>query len=40
MEIACATGEGSERLAKLIRFGSDGRVTVQLAWDAAAFAAR
>ncbi len=39
MEIACATGEGRERLAKLIRFGSDGRVTVQFAWDAAAFAA-
>ena len=39
MEIACATGEGRERLAKLFRFGSDGQVKVQFAWDAAAFAA-
>ena len=33
LEIACATGEGRERLAKLIRFGGDGEVTVRYAWD-------
>jgi 4-alpha-glucanotransferase len=36
LEIACATGEGRERLAKLIRFGSDGDVTVRYAWDSGA----
>jgi len=36
LEIACATGEGRERLAKLIRFGSDGEVTVRYAWDSGA----
>jgi alpha-amylase len=34
LEIACATGEGAGRLAKLIRFGSDGEMTVRYAWDA------
>jgi 4-alpha-glucanotransferase len=38
LEIACATGEGRERLAKLIRFGSDGEVTVRYAWDPGAAA--
>jgi 4-alpha-glucanotransferase len=33
LEIACAAGEGRERLAKLIRFGSDGELTVRYAWD-------
>jgi hypothetical protein len=36
LEIACATGEGRERLAKLIRFGSDGELTVRYAWDSGA----
>jgi 4-alpha-glucanotransferase len=39
LEIACATGEGRERLAKLIRFGGDGEVTVRYAWDPGAAAA-
>ena len=39
LEIACAGGAGRERLAKLIRFGSDGEVTVRYAWDAGAAAA-
>jgi len=39
LEIACAAGEGRERLAKLIRFGSDGAVTVRYAWDPSAAAA-
>ena len=39
LEIACATGESRERLAKLIRFTSDGEVTVRYAWDPAAEAA-
>jgi alpha-amylase len=38
LEIACATGEGRERLAKLIRFGADGEVTVRYAWDPGASA--
>jgi hypothetical protein len=38
LEIACATGEGGERLAKLIRFGSDGEVTVRYAWNPGASA--
>jgi len=38
LEIACATGEGRERLAKLIRFGGDGEVTVRYAWDPGASA--
>jgi hypothetical protein len=38
LEIACATGDGRERLAKLIRFGSDGEVTVRYAWDPGASA--
>jgi alpha-amylase len=38
LEIACATGEGGERLAKLIRFGSDGEVTVRYAWNPGAAA--
>ncbi len=33
LEIACAAGEGPERLAKLIRFGAHGEVTVRYAWD-------
>ncbi len=33
LEIACATGEGQGRLAKLIRFGGDGEVTARYAWD-------
>jgi hypothetical protein len=36
LEIACATGDGGGRLAKLIRFGSDGEMTVRYAWDAGA----
>ncbi len=39
LEIACATGEDRERLAKLIRFGSDGELTVRFAWDPGAAAA-
>ncbi len=38
LEVACATGEGRERLAKMIRFGSDGEVTVRYAWDPGASA--
>ena len=38
LEIACATGEGHERLAKMIRFTSDGEVTVRYAWDPGASA--
>jgi alpha-amylase len=34
LEIACAAGEGADRLAKLIRFGSDGEMTVRYTWDA------
>jgi hypothetical protein len=33
LEIACATGQGTERLAKLIRFAGDGEITVRYAWD-------
>jgi hypothetical protein len=33
LEIACAAGEDSGRLAKLIRFGADGGITVRYAWD-------
>nr|MBA3556696.1 DUF1926 domain-containing protein [Gemmatimonadales bacterium] len=33
LEIACAAGEDGGRLAKMIRFGSDGEVTVRYAWD-------
>ena len=33
LEIACATGDGAERLAKLYRFTSDGEITVRYAWD-------
>jgi hypothetical protein len=36
LEIACAAGEGAERLAKLIRFGADGEIAVRYAWDAGA----
>jgi hypothetical protein len=36
VEIACATGENAGRLAKLIRFASDGGMTVSYAWDAGA----
>ena len=35
LEIACATGDGAERLAKLFRFASDGEMTVRYAWDPA-----
>jgi alpha-amylase len=38
IEIACAAGEGHDRLAKLIRFGGDGEMTVRYAWDPAASA--
>ena len=38
LEIACATGEGRDRLAKLFRFESDGTVAVRYAWDAGAWA--
>jgi alpha-amylase len=38
LEIACAAGEGRVRLAKLIRFGGDGEVTVRYAWDPGASA--
>ena len=38
LEIACATGEGRERLAKMIRFGGDGEVSVRYAWDPGASA--
>ncbi|MGH7581057.1 MAG: alpha-amylase/4-alpha-glucanotransferase domain-containing protein [Gemmatimonadales bacterium] len=33
LEIACATGDGRERLAKTLRFGGDGAITVRYAWD-------
>jgi alpha-amylase len=33
LELACATGDGGVRLAKLIRFGDDGGLTVRYAWD-------
>ncbi len=33
LEIACAAGEHGTRLAKLIRFGADGEMTVRYAWD-------
>jgi hypothetical protein len=33
LEIACAAGEHGTRLAKLIRFGTDGEMTVRYAWD-------
>jgi alpha-amylase len=36
LEIACATGVGQDRLAKLIRFGHDGEMTVRYAWDSRA----
>jgi alpha-amylase len=35
VEIACAAGEDGGRLAKLIRFASDGEMTVRYAWDPA-----
>ena len=38
LEIACAAGQGCERLAKLIRFGADGEMTVRYAWDPGASA--
>ncbi len=38
LEIACATGEGPERLAKMIRFEGDGEITVRYAWDPGAAA--
>lgn len=38
LEIACAAGQGRERLAKLIRFGADGEMTVRYAWDPGASA--
>jgi 4-alpha-glucanotransferase len=36
LEIASAAGEARDRLAKLIRFGGDGEVTVRYAWDSSA----
>jgi alpha-amylase len=33
LEIACATGEGHQRLAKLIRFDGAGEISVRYAWD-------
>ena len=33
LEIACAAGEQGTRLAKLIRFGEMGELTVRYAWD-------
>ncbi len=33
LEIACAAGEDGARLAKLLRFESDGRLTVRYSWD-------
>ena len=33
LEIACATGGGRERLAKMLRLESDGAITVRYAWD-------
>jgi alpha-amylase/alpha-mannosidase (GH57 family) len=33
LEIACATGEGHQRLAKLIRFDSGGEISLRYAWD-------
>jgi alpha-amylase len=39
LEIACAAGEGRVRLAKLIRFGGEGEMTVRYAWDPGASAA-
>ncbi len=38
LEIACATGEGRDRLAKLFRFESDGTVAIRYAWDSGAWA--
>jgi 4-alpha-glucanotransferase len=38
LEIACATGDGDHRLAKLLRFGSDGEISVRYAWDPGAWA--
>jgi hypothetical protein len=38
LEIACATGEGRSRLAKLFRFESDGTVAIRYAWDPGAWA--
>ena len=38
LEIACATGEGRDRLAKLFRFESEGTVAIRYAWDSGAWA--
>lgn len=38
LEIACATGQGRDRLAKLIRFTSEGEMSVRYAWDPGASA--
>ena len=38
LEIAAATGEGRDRLAKLFRFESDGTVAIRYAWDPGAWA--
>jgi alpha-amylase len=38
LEIACATGEGHLRLAKLIRFDSGGEIAVRYAWDSGGWA--
>jgi hypothetical protein len=38
LELACATGGGPERLAKMIRFEADGEITVRYAWDPGAAA--
>jgi alpha-amylase len=33
LEIACTSGDGRERLAKTIRFGSEGEVRLRYQWD-------